>query len=98
MDISLHSHLESNRVIATKFCTWHDSYVQKFVTKFPSNLNCGQKIVSETGPRTTMDEFKKGCMSSTVENWNIQLFLHMERIPMMSVMHLSLQVTTVDVK
>ena len=45
-----------------------------------------------------MDEFKKGCMSSTVENWNIQLFLHMERIPMMSVMHLSLQVTTVDVK
>ena len=26
MEISLHSHLESNRVIATKFCTWHDSY------------------------------------------------------------------------
>ena len=25
MEISLHSHLESNRVIATKFCTWHDS-------------------------------------------------------------------------
>ena len=25
MEISFHSHLESNRVIATKFCTWHDS-------------------------------------------------------------------------
>ena len=25
MEISLHSHLESNRVIATTFCTWHDS-------------------------------------------------------------------------
>ena len=25
MEISLHSHLESNIVIATKFCTWYDS-------------------------------------------------------------------------
>ena len=25
MEISFHSHFESNRVIATKFCTWHDS-------------------------------------------------------------------------
>ena len=25
MEISFHSHLDSNTVIATKFCTWHDS-------------------------------------------------------------------------
>ena len=25
MDISFHSHLDSNAVITTKFCTWHDS-------------------------------------------------------------------------
>ena len=25
MEISFHSHLNSNTVIATKFCTWHDS-------------------------------------------------------------------------
>ena len=25
MEIPFHSHFESNRVIATKFCTWHDS-------------------------------------------------------------------------
>ena len=36
MKISFHSHLDSNTVIATKFCTWHDScvlswHVQKFV-------------------------------------------------------------------
>ena len=26
MEVSFYSHLDSNTVIATKFCTWHDSY------------------------------------------------------------------------
>ena len=55
-------------------------------------------LVWSVSYRTTMDEFKKGCISSTVENWNIWLLVHMERIPKMSVMHHSLQVITVNVK
>ena len=68
MQISFHSHLDSNTVIATKFCTWHDSCAvvacakiccdlmpgrqrSYHKAKFPSNLICGQKTVSETGPR-----------------------------------------------
>ena len=30
MEISFHSHLECNRVIATKFCTWHTTTVQSW--------------------------------------------------------------------
>ena len=67
MEISFHSHLDSDTVITTKFCTWHDSCAVVACAKsccdlygqqrtygkatFPSNLNCGQKTVSETGPR-----------------------------------------------
>ena len=61
MEISFHSHLDSNKKIATKFCTWHDSMCKKLwrfgdqqwnysKAKFQSNLNCEQKIVNETGP------------------------------------------------
>ena len=64
MEILFHSHLDSNTVITTIFCTWHDScrgmcknllrsdgqQRNYSKAKFPSNLNCGQKIVSETGP------------------------------------------------
>ena len=47
MEILFHSHLDSHIVIATKFCTWHNSQQHNCSkTKFPSNL----KIVSETGP------------------------------------------------
>ena len=67
MEISFHTHLDFNIVVATKFCTWHNSCAvvacAKMVAiwwpatksqqgKFPSNLNCGQKVVSETGPYT----------------------------------------------
>ena len=65
-EISFHSQLDSKAVIATKFAhdttavlSWH---VQKLLrsdgqqrsygkAKFPSNLNFGQKTVSETDPR-----------------------------------------------
>ena len=66
MEISFHSHVNSNTMITTKFCTWHDSCAVVACAKnccdlmasnritarwsFVSNLNCGQKIVSETGP------------------------------------------------
>ena len=58
-EILFHSHLDSNTMIATKFCTWHDSSACRVMckkllrydgqqrnntkAKFPSNLNCGQK-------------------------------------------------------
>ena len=46
MEISFHSHFESNRVIATS-----DGQQRKYSkAKFSLNLNCGQKIVSKTGP------------------------------------------------
>ena len=66
MEISFYCHYDSNTAIATKFCTWHDSCAgvacaKKLLrswgqqrnyskVKFPSNLNCRQKTVSETGP------------------------------------------------
>ena len=68
MEILFHSHLDFNTVIATKFCTCHDSCCRgmcKYLLRsdgqrrsygkanFPSNFNCEQKTVSETGPRTS---------------------------------------------
>ena len=64
MENSIRFHLDSNRVIAATFCTWHDSCrgmcknllrsngQQRHYSKanFPSNLNCGQNTVSKTGP------------------------------------------------
>ena len=66
MEISFHSRLDSNTVIATQFCTWHDSCAAGPCAKlccdlmpgtgitarqyFPLNLNCGQNFVSETDP------------------------------------------------
>ena len=67
MEITFRYHLDSNTVIATKFCTWHDScavaacanivaiwwpVTDNSKAKFPSNLKCGQKFVSEKGPRS----------------------------------------------
>ena len=62
------SHLDSNRVIATKFCTWHDSCAVVACTKICCDLMAsngimarrslyliwiaGKKNVSEMGPRT----------------------------------------------
>ena len=65
MEISFHSHLDSNTVIATKLCTWHDSCAvvacEKIVAIWwpATELWQGEisivfelpaKIVSETGP------------------------------------------------
>ena len=71
MEILFHSHLDANTVIAKNilymarqlFCCgmcknllqsdgqqWNYSKA-----KFPSNFNCGQKIISETGPRFMLD-------------------------------------------
>ena len=38
MEISFHSHLDSNAVIATKFCTWHDSCAVVACTKICCDL------------------------------------------------------------
>ena len=50
MEISFHSHLDSNTVIATKFCTWLSWHVQKFVgislTVFPSQFKFDGNFVS----------------------------------------------------
>ena len=66
MEISFHSHLDSNTVIATKFWTWHDSCAVVACAKICCDLKtskgitarqsfhriwiAGKKIVSETGP------------------------------------------------
>ena len=66
MEILFHFHLDSNTVIVTKFCTWHDSCAAVVCTKNCCNLmasngitarrsfhriwNAGKKIVNETGP------------------------------------------------
>ena len=61
MEISFHSHLDSNTVIATKFCTCKnllrsDGQRRNYgEAKFTSNLNCGQKNVSEMGPWTPLN-------------------------------------------
>ena len=85
MEILFHSHLDSNKVIAIKFCTWDDSCavvacakiccnlrasngITTFA-KFQSNLNCEQKIVSETGPSTgcwNPSSWKTAHLQSTV--------------------------------
>ena len=61
MEISFHSHLDSNKVIATKFCTW-SWHVQNFVAIRGAAMELQQgeisiefelrtkKLGSETGP------------------------------------------------
>ena len=67
--ISLHSHLDSNILIATKCCTWHDSCAFVACAKNCCDLRAsngitarrifqriwiaGKKIASETGPCTS---------------------------------------------
>ena len=46
MEISFHSHLESNRVIATKFCTWHDSCAVVACAKMCSDLMASNGITA----------------------------------------------------
>ena len=66
MEISFHSQLDSNTVIATKFCTWHDSCAVVACAKICCDLMAsngvmarrsfhriwiaGEKTVNETGP------------------------------------------------
>ena len=65
-ELAFCSHLNSNRVIATKFCVWHDSYAVVACTKicydqiacywitakgiFPSNLNCEENSLVKRVP------------------------------------------------
>ena len=44
MEISLHSHLNSNTVIATKFCTWHDSCAVVACAKICCDLMASDRI------------------------------------------------------
>ena len=63
MEISFSSHLDMNKVNATKFCTWFDNcdivvfanicidlIVVKSHVNISSNLNFEQRVVTETGP------------------------------------------------
>ena len=46
MEISFHSHLHSNTVIATKFCTWHDSCPVVACAKLCCNLMASNGITA----------------------------------------------------
>ena len=46
MDISFHSHLDSNTVIATKFCTWHDSCAVVACAKICCDLMASNGVVA----------------------------------------------------
>ena len=46
MEISFHSHLDSNTVIATKFCTWHDSCAVVACAKVCCNLMASNRIMA----------------------------------------------------
>ena len=46
MEISFHSHLDSNTVIATKFCTWHDSCAVVACAKLCCDLMASNGIMA----------------------------------------------------
>ena len=46
MESSFHSHLDSNTVIATKFCTWHDSCAIVACTKIGCDPTAGNWITA----------------------------------------------------
>ena len=46
MEISFYSHLESNTVIATKFCTWHDSCAVMACAKICRDLMASNGITA----------------------------------------------------
>ena len=46
MEILFHSHLDSNTVIATKFCTWHDSCAVMACAKICCDLMSGNGITA----------------------------------------------------
>ena len=46
MEISFHSHLNSNTVIATKFCTWHDSCAVVACAKLYCDLMASNRITA----------------------------------------------------
>ena len=85
MGISFHSHLQCNRVIATKFCTWHDNcvvvaYANIVAIWWPATeLQQGEisiefelraKIVSETGPWTLSNS-----LARDRQKWYLTLFI-----------------------
>ena len=81
MEISFHTHLDSNIVIATEFCTWHDSCAVVACAKMCCNLMASNgitakrsfhriwiagKIVSETGGLTvSLDSPNDGLCKTT---------------------------------
>ena len=46
MEISFHSHLDSNIVIATKFCTWHDSCAVVACAKICCDLMASNRVMA----------------------------------------------------
>ena len=46
MEISFHSHLDSNSMIATKFCTWHDSYAVVACAKICCDLMASNGVMA----------------------------------------------------
>ena len=50
MEISFHSHLDYNTVIATKFCTWHDSCAVVACAKICCDLMASNRITARRSP------------------------------------------------
>ena len=46
MEISFHSHLDSNTVIVTNFCTWHDSRAVVTCAKFCCDLMASNGVIA----------------------------------------------------
>ena len=73
MEIPFHSHLDSSTVIATKFCTWHDSCAVVACAKFCCDLMASNGIMARRSFHRIWIAGKKPLVKRAPGHWFLPL-------------------------